>query len=157
MKRTAFLLLVLLAGGLFIHPAEAAEFLNGIKGAADRQIMITTKYPWSAVGRVNTANGRHCARALIGPSMVQIAAHCLWDKRKFWDKRKQWGVSEPQVRFVAGMLKDNLAQGIPFVRAGYGKNSETAPTAHMGYPMEGMAAGLKLGGHLINKCRRGVS
>ena len=81
---------------ILVSPTSAAEILDGIKGADDRQIMVSAEYPWSAIGRVNTETGGHCTGVLVGPALVLTASHCLWDKRKHW-----W-VPVEQVHFVAG-------------------------------------------------------
>jgi len=85
------MLFVLLPGRV-----QAAEILDGIKGADDRLTMPSDEYPWSAVGRVNTETGGHCSGTLVGPDLAVTAAHCLFDARKMWF------VPPGQVHFVAG-------------------------------------------------------
>ena len=66
---------------LLAAPAMAQAPLPGIVGADDRQIVEPREYPWSAIGRVNTAIGQRCSGTLVGPRLVATAAHCLWNKR----------------------------------------------------------------------------
>ncbi|PWE18630.1 hypothetical protein DDZ18_03260 [Marinicauda salina] len=46
-------------------------------GRDDRVLMDTAVYPWSAIGSLRFEAGAGCSGALIGPSTVLTAAHCV--------------------------------------------------------------------------------
>ena len=100
--------MALLVAGLGV-PAQGEDLaalkkrlLPGIKGEDNRQIVDSSEYPWSAIGRVNTRIGGFCTGTVIGPRDVLTAAHCLWNKRT-----KRW-LLPGAVNFRAGYRRGNF-------------------------------------------------
>ena len=90
----------LLAATLIALPTFADRpRLPGIKGDDDRQLIQTSTYPWSAIGRVNKSIGGFCTGTVIGPRTVLTAAHCLWNH-----KTQRW-IPASSLHFVAGYQK----------------------------------------------------
>jgi len=58
------------------------------------------EYPWSAIGRLNTAGRGHCTGFLVGARSVLTAAHCLYDSRN-----RRWRDAQ-DLHFVAGYQRD---------------------------------------------------
>jgi V8-like Glu-specific endopeptidase len=46
-------------------------------GADDRQAMLSHRYPWSAIGRVELESGGFCTGALVGEDLMLTNAHCV--------------------------------------------------------------------------------
>ncbi|WP_431283686.1 trypsin-like serine peptidase [Humitalea sp. 24SJ18S-53] len=67
---------------LLLAAPVAAQPLPGL-GAADPRIPVATPTaaPWASLGRVQTDFGTRCTGALIGPTTVLTAAHCLVPRR----------------------------------------------------------------------------
>ncbi len=78
-------------------PAKALD--SDTETTQHRSLVDASKYPWSAVGRVNIAGVRarsHCTGALVGFRVVITAAHCLYRA-----DLKKWA-TPGVVHFVAG-------------------------------------------------------
>lgn len=73
-------------------------------GADDRQPMLSERYPWSAIGRVEQKNGAFCTGSLIAEDIVITNAHCVLNEGKL----------------VETVFKPNFKEG---------KSSETIPAA----------------------------
>jgi protease YdgD len=75
------LTVALLVAAVAVSGATARQIplstLPGIGGGSARVLVDVTAAPWFAVGRVQTELGTLCTGALIGPSTVLTAAHCL--------------------------------------------------------------------------------
>jgi len=66
----------LAAGFLLAVVAAAAAH------AADRRVPVDpNEPPWNAIAKVQSNIGEHCSGALIAPSVVVTAAHCLYNLR----------------------------------------------------------------------------
>jgi len=46
-------------------------------GADDRQPMLSHRYPWGAIGRVELSTGGFCTGALVGEDLLLTNAHCV--------------------------------------------------------------------------------
>ncbi|NMM45314.1 trypsin-like serine protease [Rhodospirillaceae bacterium KN72] len=82
-------------GALSVHADEADLDVT----TTNRIVVDASKYPWSAVGRVNISGvgtRSHCTGALVGERVVLTAAHCL-----YYRSTKRY-VAPGLVHFVAG-------------------------------------------------------
>jgi protease YdgD len=56
-------------------------FATAAQGADRRVPVDPNAPPWNAIAKVQTNIGAHCSGALIAPSVVLTAAHCLYNPR----------------------------------------------------------------------------
>ncbi len=76
--------------------AESADRkLHALFGKDDRIFVIPEGMPWSAVGKLTFRGAGHCSGAMVSPSVVLTAAHCLFTERG-------GAMLDPPVRFLAG-------------------------------------------------------
>ncbi len=63
--------------GIFFTGAPPVRALQGF-GTDERTPMLSSAYPWSAIGRVEINEGGHCTGALVGVDLVLTNAHCIF-------------------------------------------------------------------------------
>ena len=70
-----------LAAALALVIVVAASAQAAAQGADRRVPVDPSEPPWNAVAKVQTTTGNHCTGALIQPTIVLTAAHCLYNPR----------------------------------------------------------------------------
>ena len=75
--------------------AQSDQKLHALFGKDDRVFVVPEGMPWSAVGKLTFRGAGHCSGAMVSPSVVLTAAHCLYTQRN-------GAVLDPPVSFFAG-------------------------------------------------------
>lgn len=75
---------------------------NSAARASDRLLLEARDYPWSAIGRINTAGRGFCTGFMVAADKVLTAAHCLYSFRQ-----GRW-YNPVDVHFVAGYQRDTF-------------------------------------------------
>jgi protease YdgD len=99
-------MLVILSGQVSIADENTP---TGIIGRDDRIRIDNRKGPWTAVGRINIANGTHCTGTLISPTRILTAAHCMWNSKK-----NRW-IPPHWMHFMAGYYRGDAVSSIPVI------------------------------------------
>ena len=63
-----------------ILAAGTTSYARNVFGTEDRIQVHSSALPWSAIGRLTTANG-FCTATLVAANLVLTSAHCLYDKK----------------------------------------------------------------------------
>lgn len=80
-RRLELLLMLLFALAPTSGAAAEKTLLPGIGADDRRRPVLSTAWPWAAIGRLNTSTGRHCTATLIARDRVVTAGHCVRDPR----------------------------------------------------------------------------
>lgn len=93
-------------------PAQAGE--KNIFGEDNRTPMLSSEYPWSAIGKLKSNTG-HCSASLIGQKLVLTNAHCVAKQSgfKFYPNYKSGKGKSYSVKKVLMVGGTKFPQDVP--------------------------------------------